>query len=784
MDLSFKAGRVKTLGGVSGTYSERIWDRMATELDQSRLERYGSFPQTTHMVIVKRVDAISDYDHQFVRRVVFDLSRTGIRYQAGDRCGILPENSDALVDRTLKSLHATGDEIVHLNAEWRSHINFRDGYQNASELPLRMLLKFGHIRPIDRPVALNLYGLTNNERLRKILDSWAEDQWELWDLLDMLSEAGYNTRRLWKAIPGDYEHISHIVPPERWRLYSISSVMGEQVDELHLTIGGLHYRTSDNDVSRDADRLGTSSGFLARLSSGNNFEGRRVSIKIVHPPRFSLPHNAARPMVMFAGGTGIAPMRGLIEERLRQPNSGANWLFFGTRHREDFYYQEEFEPLVLAGKLNVRVAFSQDNVDAQFNPVTRHFDFVAGHHQHLNDEMLKEENARLLWDMIQTVEEGGQGAYFYLCGRTSFASTVTETVKQIIGRYIAGADEQERLKAARNMLHRLIGQDRFMLEIFTTYTGPHFDVVKQAYRISDVVLHNDDEHGYWIIVSGRVYDMTEFNHIHPGGAKIIQSYSGMDGTVAYQKIEHHINSEVDAMLGMYELGVIRTPDFGEAWGVALSDKGLRLITLRDAYYAWVDLLYMVIEIENAILNDFRIRNEPLTNIEVLGSAFLTPVKVHELGLAHERLVTSYLHQVLGKPMWTLWMLMVGLLGQHNLDAGWMENQLGHINSAEAAQKIIGFSESLRSMITQDEDRLIADNVIVEDNFGWICDQLEQEDRRVIRELKLALRSGIIVFEELEQDTLLEGSDRLLKILQNVPQIVESFYNRLCFQLGI
>ena len=88
------------------------------------------------------------------------------------------------------------------------------------------------------------------------------------------------------------------------------------------------------------------------------------------------------------------------------------------------------------------------------------------------------------------------------------------------------------------------------------------------------------------------------------------------------------------------------------------------------------------------------------------------------------------------------------------------------------------------MITQDEDRLTADNVIVEDNFGWICDQLEQEDRGVIRELKLALRSGIIVFEELEQDTLLKGSDRLLKILQNVPQIVESFYNRLCFQLGI
>ena len=48
--------------------------------------------------------------------------------------------------------------------------------------------------------------------------------------------------------------------------------------------------------------------------------------------------------------------------------------------------------------------------------------------------------------------------------------------------------------------------------------------------------------------------------------------------VLYQKIEHHTNSEVDAMLGMYELGVVRMLDFGQEWGVALSDKGWRSAT--------------------------------------------------------------------------------------------------------------------------------------------------------------------------------------------------------------
>ena len=62
LDLSFKAGRVKTLGGTSGSYSERVWDRMATELDEARLERYGMHPQTTHMVAIKRVESVSDGD--------------------------------------------------------------------------------------------------------------------------------------------------------------------------------------------------------------------------------------------------------------------------------------------------------------------------------------------------------------------------------------------------------------------------------------------------------------------------------------------------------------------------------------------------------------------------------------------------------------------------------------------------------------------------------------------------------------------------------------------------
>src|SRR5262249_13110608 len=162
------------------------------------------------------------------------------------------------------------------------------------------------------------------------------DQWELWDILALLEEGGYHPRRPWKATPGDPEHICRIVPPESWRLYSISSAMSDAA-ELELTVGGLRYRAARGAVTRGEARSGTGSAFLASLGEGPS---RTVSIKIVHPPRFSLPAEASRPIVMFAGGTGIAPMRGLLAERMRQPGAGANWLFFGTRDRGALHYRE------------------------------------------------------------------------------------------------------------------------------------------------------------------------------------------------------------------------------------------------------------------------------------------------------------------------------------------------------------------------------------------------------------------------------------------------------------
>jgi sulfite reductase alpha subunit-like flavoprotein len=73
------------------------------------------------------------------------------------------------------------------------------------------------------------------------------------------------------------------------------------------------------------------------------------------------PQNARRPLVAIATGTGLAPIRALIHERLTHSSPGPMHLFFGNRNREaDYFFQQEFDAAVREGHLNVFLAFSRD----------------------------------------------------------------------------------------------------------------------------------------------------------------------------------------------------------------------------------------------------------------------------------------------------------------------------------------------------------------------------------------------------------------------------------------
>merc|ERR1712048_2853 len=72
---------------------------------------------------------------------------------------------------------------------------------------------------------------------------------------------------------------------------------------------------------------------------------------------FRLPESSV-PVIMVGPGTGLAPMRGFIQERVAS-KAKENLLFFGCRNESDYIYKDELEAWVKGGWLDLHVAFSR-----------------------------------------------------------------------------------------------------------------------------------------------------------------------------------------------------------------------------------------------------------------------------------------------------------------------------------------------------------------------------------------------------------------------------------------
>jgi cytochrome P450 / NADPH-cytochrome P450 reductase len=150
----------------------------------------------------------------------------------------------------------------------------------------------------------------------------------------------------------------YMLPSMRIRQYSISSSPLAGPSHVSLTISVLR----GPDVSgRDEAFLGVASNFLSQLKAGD-----KVSLSVrSSPAAFHLPADPAVPLVLFAAGSGIAPMRGFIQERAIMKASGRQVgsvvLFFGCRNPgEDYLYGEtELKEWVDQGVVDVRPAFSR-----------------------------------------------------------------------------------------------------------------------------------------------------------------------------------------------------------------------------------------------------------------------------------------------------------------------------------------------------------------------------------------------------------------------------------------
>jgi cytochrome b involved in lipid metabolism len=76
-----------------------------------------------------------------------------------------------------------------------------------------------------------------------------------------------------------------------------------------------------------------------------------------------------------------------------------------------------------------------------------------------------------------------------------------------------------------------------------------------VYTAAEVAEHKT-KNDCWTINSGKVYDITSFLDIHPGGAdKIIQA-CGKDSTALFQSVPDHVERGAPAQLAAFQIGVL------------------------------------------------------------------------------------------------------------------------------------------------------------------------------------------------------------------------------------
>ena len=726
LDAAFKTGRRRTVTGFSDLFEDRAWEDVDASLEASHRERQSS---VAHVPRFARVELVEDVCPG-VRRVVLDVRGLGMHCEPGDRCAILAENDPELVQRTLDALRASGDECIDLTPEWTVALSLRPGRSREVRTPLRDLLAFGHIRPVARDTAKALYWLTLDESLREILEARTEDQWELYDLLELLVEGGFAPQRLCRAERGDYENLCRLVPPLQPRLYSVSSIAGDgfAAERIEMTVGHLSYESVESPTSVARRRYGTASTYLCSTLAARL--GELVPLRIVHPPAFGLPADASVPIVMFAGGTGMAPFRAFLQARVRA--GGENLLVVGARHGSLVPFREELEAYAARGEAEVLFAFSRDPADGR----------------HVDDLIREPGLAARLRKLVRA------RARIYVCGRATFARSVLDAIADIL-------DEPD--GTGRETLFDLIAQNRYMHDVFTTYTGSTAEP-RPRIEISDLIRRTNAADGLWIAIDGRVFDLTEFAEIHPGGRKLIQSFAGTDATRSYRIVEHHLDPEVQATLSMFEVGVMRRLRFARRWAIAVGERGLEHLPLDALFRRWVRCLYMLVEIENAFGLERSIRDEPLRRDERRSALPRTPYRL-QFGIeSHSRFLTQTVPFVCSR-FAVLWRTTSGpCIPEASFRA--LDEEIEGLLAGAAANAARAAADEL-------EQHLASEGASAE--LIERVSRLQNADASYLDAAKMLVATGVRVFEEHEADVIERGAGALLDVLLALPGLTQAHF---------
>jgi sulfite reductase (NADPH) flavoprotein alpha-component len=313
--------------------------------------------------------------------IELDLAGAGLHYAPGDALAVVPINHNPLVEEVLRAARLSDTAPVQLGTE---------------SLPLAAALASRReLTVLTRDVLERYAALAPHAELHGLLADASRLQPYLYgrDVADLLTD--FPTDQL------TAQALADTLRPLPSRAYSIASSLLAHPEEVHLTVGAVRYE------AHGRRKHGVASSFLAdRVAVGDE-----VKVYVQHNEYFKLPAEAGTDIIMVGAGTGIAPFRAFVEERVELGSAGRSWLLFGNPHfTTDFLYQAEWQQHLKRGGLSkLDVAFSRDQAAKVY----------------VQDRLL--ENSRDVFGWLEN------GAHFYVCGdKTRLGHAVQAALVQVV----------------------------------------------------------------------------------------------------------------------------------------------------------------------------------------------------------------------------------------------------------------------------------------------------------------------------------------------------------------
>ncbi len=353
------------------------------------------------------------------QHIVLDLKKSNLRYDVGDSIGIFAKYDRELVEKTLKAMKAHGQELIQ-------------NKQNGETLPLiDYLTSKANITDISPKFFKAILARQTSNEKKELLEFLSKeenrDQWktyvkkhEIWDFLLANDEVAFTP-----------QEFVDLLMPMLPRFYSISSSQKHVGDEVHLTVAPFEYESNGH------KRRGVCTHYICELAP---LEHPAVPIFVQPSHGFTLPQDHSSPIIMVGPGTGVAPFRAFLQERIFHRQSTAkHWLFFGEWNRgTDFFYENDWEELSQKGNLKIDAAFSRDQE----------------HKVYVQHKMW--ERGEELYHWLEN------GAYFYVCGDAQKMAKDVEASLQAIIQEFGKKDPKE----AKEYIKKLRQDKRYLRDVY------------------------------------------------------------------------------------------------------------------------------------------------------------------------------------------------------------------------------------------------------------------------------------------------------------------------------